>query len=127
VLAAPGLMERFRAAEPQIEWRPVPGAVPRRRGLRVAHLFQEEARVELRERAGTVLLRVDSGPVGALVLLLETDRRGPPARLASMAAGRDPLFAEGALVAAWGATAVDGADGPLPWIQVVELARYALP
>ena len=128
---APGipasLLERFRSAEPRIEWRS-PGGPRARRGatVRIAHLFQEEARVVRSETAHGVELRVDAGPVGALVLLLEIDRHGPPTTLGAADAGRDPQFPSGALVARWGA-------GPVPTdsrprlADLVDLARYALP
>jgi hypothetical protein len=124
---APGLMDRFRSAGQQIEWRAAPRGKGRARAARVAHLFQEEARVEQRELKGGLRLTVDSGPVGALVLLLEADRRGPPRLLVSQNAGRDPAFRSGALVAVWGPSEDPPADGTVHVHDLVDLARYALP
>ncbi len=122
------LLERLRSAEPRIEWRSLPGSPRARRGstTRIAHLFQEEARVVRTETSGGLELRVDAGPVGALLLLLEVDRRGPPTALGASDGRRDPEFPSGALVARWGA-------GPVPTdsrprlADLVDLARYALP
>ncbi|HTS33754.1 MAG TPA: hypothetical protein VMI55_07475 [Thermoplasmata archaeon] len=121
------VLERFRAAEPRIEWRPATGGSATPAGTtRIAHLFQEEARVTRRELGGAVELRVDSGPVGALVLLLEVDRRGPPSALGAAGSGRDPAFPSGALVARWGPGEVPTDSRPR-LSDLVELARYALP
>ena len=65
---------------------------------------------------------VDSGPVGALVLLLEADRRGRPRLLVAQNAGRDPGFPSGALVAARGPVPDPRSDGPVGMVQLVELA-----
>lgn len=124
---AAGLLDRFRAAAGQIEWRPVKGRSKRGATSRLAHLFQEEARVDSREVPGGLILAVDSGPVGALVLLLEADRRGAPRILCSQNAGRNPAFASGALVAVWGRIPDPPSDGPVRLSDLVELARYALP
>ena len=123
----PGLLARYRDAGRRIAWR----APPRRSGraagrrVRIAHLHDEEARVEewgTERRAG---LAVDSGPVGALVLLLEIDRRGPPTALGAENAGRNAAFPSGAIVAAWGRVAVP-TDARPRIADLVELARYAL-
>lgn len=123
----PGLLERFRRAGEEIRWRTVPAGRSGKRGRksRIAHLHDEEARVETwgTERAGGVA--VDSGPVGALALLLEVDRRGPPSALGACEAGRDPVFPSGAIVAAWGRGAVPTDSRPRLG-DLVELARYAL-
>jgi hypothetical protein len=124
---ADGLLERFRSAAGQIEWRPAKGRSKRGTKVRIAHLFQEEARVETREGPDGLALAVDSGPVGALVLLLEADRRGAPRLLLAQNAGRDAAFPSGALVAVWGALADPPADGTVRVADLVELARYALP
>ncbi len=123
-LADPGLMVRFRAAEQKIAWRPVAG---RSKGVsvRIAHLHDEEARVESRERPGETTFRTDSGPVGALVLLMELDRRGAPTRLIAHDAGAVPGFPMGSLEAVWAAGAAPEAGG-LPLPDLVSLARYAL-
>jgi hypothetical protein len=121
----PSFRERLRAVEDRIEWRSA-GPPRGRTTVRTAHLFQEEARVARTETGRTVELRVDSGPVGAIVLLLEVDRRGSPSALGAANAGRDPAFPTGALVARWGTGAVP--TDSLPRLaDLVELARYALP
>jgi hypothetical protein len=123
----PGLLERFRQAGPEIRWRtaPVRSATERGRTARIAHLHDEEARVERwgTDRDGGVV--VDSGPVGALVLLLEADRRGAPNTLGAAEAGHDPSFPAGALFAVWGAGRVPTDSVPV-LRDLVELARYAL-
>lgn len=123
-----GLLSRFRAAGAQIQWRPSPSpAGGGRSGVvaRIAHLHDEEARVETSGRGTTATIVVDSGPVGALVLLLEFDRRGPAARVTAVAAGGHRGFDQGAIEARWGPQ-VAPADGGLPLADLVELARYAL-
>ncbi|MCI4368660.1 MAG: hypothetical protein L3K09_03760 [Thermoplasmata archaeon] len=131
--ADPGLLARFRAAGSQIAWRPLVEP-PRPRpdlknapsSVRVAHLNEEEARIEEREEAdGRAYLTVDSGPLGALVLLLEVDRRGAPDSLRTWEAGAIPGFPQGAVGAAWGDGAERGA-AQLPLADLVKLARYAL-
>lgn len=125
-----GLLERFRSAGARIAWREVLEAAPgARRGraapprTRVAHLHDEEARVV--EGASSRL--VDSGPVGALVLLLEIDRRGAPVCLRAHAAGAKPGFGAGAIEARWDLGAVAKAGGTdVPLADLVDLARYAL-
>ena len=130
-LADPGLMARFRAVEPKIQWRPVVEPPKGRkkgapgRSARIAHLHDEEARVESEEGPTGSVWRTDSGPVGALVLLLEMDRRGPPVRLTTHAAGDLPAFAMGALEAVWRPGAPIEPGG-LPISDLVGLARYAL-
>jgi hypothetical protein len=123
---APGLLERFRSAALQVEWRSAPGGASPGATARIAHLFQEEARVELREDPKGAMLKVDSGPVGALVLLLEADRRGVPRRWESQNAGRDAAFPSGSLVAVWGSHDDPASDGPVRLSDLVDLARYAL-
>jgi hypothetical protein len=122
-----GLLKRFREGGQAIAWRPAP---PRKRASKghratIAHLHDEEARVESwgGERKGGV--EVDSGPLGALVLLLEADRRGPPSGLGARDAGRDPAFPSGAIIAVWGGGKVPGDSKPRLG-DLVELARYAL-
>lgn len=124
----PSFVERLRSAEPRIEWRSPTALAPPARGatIRVAHLFQEEARVVRSETSRGLLLRVDAGPVGALVLLLEIVRRGPPSALGASDGGRDPVFPSGTLVARWGTGAVP-ADSTPRLSDLVDLARYALP
>lgn len=128
-LADPGLMARFRAAEQKIQWRPVAEATgdrsPPGRRVRIAHLHDEEARVESEERDGATTFRTDSGPVGALVLLMEIDRRGTPTRLVPHDAGKAEGFPMGALEAVWRPGSPPEAGG-LPLQDLVGLARYAL-
>ncbi len=120
-----GLLARFRAAGPRITWRPATDGPrpPRGRSARIAHLHDEEARIESWGRAPTGGLEVESGPLGALVVLLESDRRGSLPSVASREAGADPGFPQGALRAVWGGAPVPG--GPTVR-DLVDLARYAL-
>jgi hypothetical protein len=120
-----GLLRRLRDAGARLTWRA--GGAPRRAGrtVRIARLSDEEARVETVQAPEGELLEATAGPVGALVLLLEADRRGPPTALVSRNAGRSPAFPDGSIVAAWGPTAVDG-DARPSLRDLVELARYAL-
>lgn len=125
-----GLLGRLRAAGGQIAWREAARGGRRARGakapgtVRIAHLHDEEARVEARSAPGRHALVVDSGPVGALVVLLEVDRRGRATRLIAREAGEVPGFDHGAIEAEWG-----GAPDPTPGLPIadlVALARYAL-
>lgn len=122
-----GLLERFRRAGPEIRWRPAPKRAGDRpvRSARIAHLHEEEARVETWGTRRTGGVAVDSGPVGALVLLLEADRRGVPDALGAAEAGHDPSFPTGALFALWGPGTVP-TDSVPELRDLVELARYAL-
>jgi len=119
----PGLLDRFRAAGRQVAWRPASAGG---RAAQIAHLFQEEARVETQDAGGGVVMKVDSGPVGALVLLLQADRRGLPRRWSSQNAGRDPRFPSGALLGVWGPVEDPPSDGAVRLADLIELARYAL-
>lgn len=123
----PGLRARFRDAGGRIAWRPAPKGPKRPAGrtARIAHLHDEEARVETWERAGRAGIAVDSGPLGALVLLLEVERRGLPGALGAREAGGDPAFPMGAIVAGWGGEEVPTDSRPR-LEDLVELARYAL-
>jgi hypothetical protein len=118
------MRERFRAAGAQIEWRPVAGK--RKSAARIAHLFQEEARVEAADGAGGRRVIVDSGPVGALVILLEAEEHGAPREVVALNTGREPEYPQGALVAVWGRTPAPPHDGPVGVGDLVDLARYAL-
>ncbi|HYA55128.1 MAG TPA: hypothetical protein VEG42_05965 [Thermoplasmata archaeon] len=123
----PGLLARFRAAGEKIAWRSVPARGKHRAAgrVRIAHLNDEEARVAVSGRGTNARVSVDAGPVGALVLLLEIDRRGVPTALGASEAGREPGFPSGAIVAAWGDAQVpDDSEPRLP--DLVDLARYAL-
>jgi hypothetical protein len=121
-----GFLRRLRAAGEAIVWRPVRPA-PRARGtFRLARLGDEEARVEAREDASGATVEVDAGPVGAVVLLVEADRRGPPSSLGSRNGKRGSSFPDGSIVAAWGKARVT-ADARPTVRDLVELARYALP
>ncbi len=123
----PGLIERFRAAGHKIAWRNVETSTPgRARGrARIAHLNEEEARVESWGRAPRGGMEVDSGPLGALLLLLESDRRGTLPVVESREAGVDAAFPQGALRATWG---IARGDSSGPTVRdLVDLARFALP
>ncbi len=119
-----GLLARFRAAGAAIAWRPAATKGARGRRARIAHLHDEEARVEAWGRDPGGGVEVDSGPVGALVILLEADRRGALPGVEARAAGADPRFPQGALAATWG-PAPAAVGGPTVR-DLVELARYAL-
>lgn len=129
-----GLLARFREAGTRITWteekRPPRrgkgkkgGAAPPRR--RRAHLFEEEATIELQEGGRRAVAVADSGPVGALLLLLEIDRRGPPAKVTAHVAGELPGFPEGAIEVTW-ATGKKEPDYALPLTDLIGLARYSL-
>ncbi len=122
-----GLLARFREAAQQIVWSPGPRGPRRPRGStwKRARLHDEEARVELREGPSGTTVVVDSGPVGALVVLLEADRRGLPTSIGAGNAGGDTAFPQGSIVAVWG-TAEVPRDGAPTFHDLVELARYAL-
>jgi hypothetical protein len=122
----PGLLGRFRTAGGHIQWRPV--AVVRRKksagpAQRIAHLNDEETRVETRGASPWI---VGAGPLGALVLLLEIDRRAEPVQLVSRNAGEVTGFDQGAIEARWPPVAEPGLVGPTIR-DLVGLARYALP
>jgi len=123
----PGLLARYRAAATKIAWRAAAAGTkpPTRQRARIAHLHDEEARVVEIGRGRRVRVTVDSGPLGALVLLLEVDRRGVPAALGGQEAGRDPAFPSGAIVAAWDGGSVPRDSRP-SLSDLIELARYAL-
>jgi hypothetical protein len=123
----PGLLARYREAGGRIAWRAAPRSPKRPAGrtARIAHLNDEEARVERWGSGARTGIAADSGPVGALVVLLEIDQRGAPTLLGAQDAGRDPAFATGALVAAWGPSSVPCDSRPTV-DDLVQLARYAL-
>jgi hypothetical protein len=122
----PGLLERFRAAGRSIAWRPAPKwPRPAGRGAEIAHLHDEECRVERRGTGRTGAITVESGPLGALVLLLAFDARGPPRDWGAGNAGRDPAYPGGSLSATWGRGTVPHDTRPTV-ADLVELARYAL-
>jgi hypothetical protein len=114
------LIARFRGAGGAIAWRTesAPGT-----GIRLARLDDEEARVE--SRSGGHELLVESGPVGALVLLLEVDRRGELPRLSSIEGGAETGFPSGAIRARWAPEVAEETGGPT-WRELVRLARFAL-
>lgn len=122
-----GLLARFRSAGTRIAWRASPPGGRRSAGHRVqiAHLHDEESRVESWGRSPSGGLEVDSGPLGALVVLLEADRRGVLPVLTSRETGADPSFPQGAIAARWGKAPARPAPGPTVH-DLVELARYAL-
>ena len=123
----PGLLRRFEEAGAKIVWREAPRAptLAQGRRRRIAHLHEEEARVETwgSDRRGGVA--VDPGPVGALVLVLECARRGAPTALGASNAGPDPSFPTGRIEARWGSTEVPNDSTPRMG-DLVEIARYAL-
>ena len=123
----PGLVARFRAAADKIAWRDAVAKSTRgsRPRVRIAHLHDEEARVARHGRGANVRVAAESGPLGALVLLLEIDRRGGPFRLGAAEAGGEPGFPSGAIVAAWGTEPVPSDSTPT-LSDLVELARYSL-
>jgi hypothetical protein len=122
-----GLLARFRRAGAVIGWRPASSRSRALKGhrVRIAHLHDEEARVESWGNEGNGGVEVDSGPLGALVVLLEVDRRGPPSGLGAREARRNPAFPSGSIVVAWGEATVSGDSKPR-LEDLVELARYAL-
>ncbi len=122
-----GLLARFREAGGKVAWRPAPRGRRARpaRTARIAHLHDEEARVESWGNDAAGGLAADSGPVGALVLLLEADRRGALPALAAWNAGTDPAFPQGAVVGTWGEPPPPGDSTPR-LRDLVEVARYAL-
>lgn len=123
----PGLLTRFRDAGTKIVWRSAtrtPKRAAGRRG-RIAHLHDEEARVETWGTPRNGGIAVDSGPVGALAVLLEVDRRGPPTAVGAANAGADPAFPSGAIVMVWGRGRVP-TDAVPRMADIVDLARYAL-
>jgi hypothetical protein len=123
----PGLLARYREAGGRIAWRPAPKEPKRPAGhrSRIAHLNDEEARVEQWGTGKRAAIAVDSGPLGALVVVLEIDQRGSPTALGSEDAGRDPAFPSGAILASWGDATVPTDSRPR-LSDMVELARYAL-
>jgi len=123
-----GLLRRLREAGGSIAWRSSGRAGPRGRAprARVARLGDEEARVETVEGSSGTTVEVASGPVGALVLLLEADRRGAPTALGSRNGSRSGAFPEGSIAARWGPGTLT-ADATPTLRDLVELARYALP
>jgi|HubBroStandDraft_1064217.scaffolds.fasta_scaffold234342_2 hypothetical protein len=123
----PGLRSRFLAAGDAIGWRPVAEVAPRApdRRVRVARLREEEARVEEWGTDADGGVTVDSGPLGALVLIIHVVRRGAPDALGAMHADREAAFPAGAIVAVWGDAPAPDDERPRP-ADVIELARYAL-
>ena len=122
----PGLLVRFRAAGARIAWREAGSTreAPRGRRARIAHLNDEDTRVESWGRSPRGGVEVDAGPLGALILLLESDRRGAVPTVESREAGVDGAFPSGALYAEWTPRA-RSVRGPTIH-DLVELARYAL-
>ena len=122
-----GLLARFRAAGAAVAWRPAPkgGRGSGRRRAQIAHLHDAEARIESWGRSPAGGVEVDSGPLGALLILLETDRRGILPVLVAREAGEDPSFPQGAIAAHWGKDPAGPPAGPTVH-DLVELARYSL-
>ena len=123
-----GLRRRLAAAGTAIAWRSSRPAGAKHRAVssRIARLRDEEARVETREGPGGTTVEVTAGPVGAVILLLEADRRGPPSSLGSRNGARGGPFPDGSIAAQWGAGELAG-DARPTLRDLVELARYALP
>lgn len=122
----PGLMARLKEAYATIRWQDAPAEEqPGVRAARTALLHDETARVEVWETTLGAGVAVTSGPVGALVLLVEIDRRGPPKLLGARNAGGQAMFPDGAIVAVWGREKV-AADSRPRVADLVDLARYAL-
>lgn len=123
----PGLRTRFRLAGEKIAWIPTVSSpeLPRPRMRRRAQLREEEAVVEEWGSETDGGLMVESGPLGALVLLLAFDRRGLPTTLGASYAGHAPGFPSGAIVAIWGSDPAPTDERPR-FQDVVDLARYAL-
>ena len=127
----PGLWSRFEAAGTQIAWRPAdasgrrgaPSAQPR---IRIAHLHDEEARIEEQKGRTGFSLLVESGPVGALVILLEAGIRGIPSRIEGIEGTVEPAFPSGAIRAYWGASNASTRGTLVTMTDLVDLARYAL-
>ena len=126
VPADPHLLRRLRSAETSIVWRELrPG--PSGTSARLAHLHDEECRVEERIDAAGRTTVTDAGPVGALVLLLAIDRSRELPLLRSVPAGADPAFIHGGISARW-PRPERIPDSPLdvPISDLIGLARYAL-
>jgi hypothetical protein len=119
-----GLVRRIREAAGAIVWTTA-RARRRDRPARVARLGEEEARVETVQRGRKVTVEVTSGPVGAVVLLMEADRRGTPSSLGARNARAGGAFPDGSIVAAWGGAEVPADSSPTVR-DLVDLARYAL-
>lgn len=121
------LVARFRAAGEAIRWRDLVSA----RGsssLQLARLHEEESRVERSTEPRGVTLLTEAGPLGALVILLEADRRNALPSIRSVEAGSRSDFPEGGIRAQWprplSRTATESEEVPIQ--DLVVLARYAL-
>lgn len=122
-----GLLARLERAYATIAWEAAgPPRPARGRKARLARLHDETARVETWETEGGAGIAVTSGPVGALVLLVEIERRGSVRALGALNANRVPGFPDGSIVASWGSEEVVFDSRP-ELRDLVELARYALP
>jgi hypothetical protein len=121
----PGLWERFRSMRDRIVWHPLPPPAVRSPGA-IAHratLHEQSARREIRSASEDgVDVLVDSGPLGALLLLLEWDERGGSPVFSAVDSG-EPEFPEGAIVAHFGGRL----PASLPVRDILDLARFALP
>ncbi|HZY69928.1 MAG TPA: hypothetical protein VFF67_02985 [Thermoplasmata archaeon] len=124
------LLDRLRRAEPAVTWESVP-APSKAKGppgkARIARLHDETARVEESTASGRYRLTAESGPLGAMLILLACAERGRPTYLASRAAGELPAFAQGAVEAAWGGPKKAPTKGAPRIADLVAVARYALP
>jgi len=121
----PGLWERFRAIRPKIRAERLELSAPLGPGHRADRvtLNEQTARRERRPGSdGSLDVIVDSGPLGALLLLLEWDDRDEVPVFRPVDRG-EPDFPEGAIVARFGGPP----GGSLPAKQILDLARFALP
>lgn len=127
------LLDRLRRALPSVTWEAAParGTGPKRPAprttSRVARLHDETARVEESTAGGRYRLTAESGPLGAMLILLACAERGRPTYLASRAVEELPAFASGAVEAAWGGPRRPAAKGAPKIADLVAVARYALP
>lgn len=121
-----GLWDRLRSAADAIVWTTAARKARGRKGpTQIARLYEEEAQLRLTEGEDRTTLEATAGPVGALLLLLECERRGVPAALGGRNPSTDPAFPDGSIVAQWGDGALP-ADSKPSVRDLVELARYAL-
>lgn len=126
------LWERLRAAEKEIAWTEAPTGARSKRSrspspwVRLAKLHDEEARFELTESGPSCSAIASSGPVGALLLLMEMDRRGAPGHLYARPASKRSPYPDGAIEAQWGSPAAGDGRPEVPIEELLALVRYAL-
>lgn len=127
----PSFWQRLRDARPGVAWKPAPKSrgrpgAPAKALARIARLHDEEARYEERTGAGRRSVIVSSGPVGALLLLLDVDDRGLPHSISALTAGTEPAFPDGAIEATWEEGSAPRQPKGVPMEELFTLARYAL-